>query len=316
MMHSVMETIALIKKEIQQGKESGVLDCELGKIPWDLVSFTSPTLLSQEDIQKINKSRINKKTYPGDCSLQLGSIRYGRDFINGLIQLAWDKYTKETEQEVAFWNQVWEKTDYRDAFNYTWLCIENFDPRFVEVIDVEKEFDIPIEHPDCKLENGDYIRVKGFIDLVYKSNGIYCYIDYKSGERKDFESGEPKGLQELSEDLQLCLYKYAMQKLYNIDTVIGSILFVRDGGVFTPYFPENSTQQVFKTIHAHINELKNCIPQPVSEDREDWKCKYLCGASKRKTFSEQCDCEVIRDSVRENGLDYTTLMYHKDNYGN
>jgi hypothetical protein len=317
MCHAVMECIALIKKEIQDGKTDGILECELGSIIWDEVSFMIPTVLSDDDVLVINKSRINKKTYCGDCNLRKGSVRIGRDFVNSLIETAWQKWTKETVEDVKFWNQEWEKCDKRDLVNYVWLVCENFEIRdkSIEVVDVEKEFDIPIEHPDCKLENGDYIRVKGFIDLVYKINGIYSYIDYKSGIRVDFATGETKGLQELSEDLQLCLYKYAMQKLYNVETVVGSILFLRDGGVFTPYFRDDSTEQVFKIIHKHINELRNCIPQPVSENRDDWKCKYLCGNFRRNSFSDsKSNCEVIRDSVRENGIDYTTLMYHKDNY--
>lgn len=320
-MHAVAESLALIKKDMQSGKSEGIIkQDDLGEIEWDEISVTFPSILTQEDVKLINKTRVNKQIYKGDCQTTAGSVRYGRDFVSKLIEKAWNHYTVATKSEIEFWNQEWEKSDKVMLANMVWLLLEAFNPLQQFVIATEQEFDYPIEHEDCKLPDGSYIRIKGFIDLVYKdsaNSSVISYIDYKSGERKDFVTGEDKNLNDLAEDLQLTLYNMVMKKLYpEYKYVIGSILFCRAGGLFTPSFDENSDDTITKTIHQHIQELKNCKEVSVlSEARDDWRCKYLCGASKRKTFHEtKCDCEVVKNSIRSEGLERTTELYKKEKF--
>lgn len=318
-MHSVAESLAIIKKEIQSGKTSGTIkQDDLGEIEWDEISFMFPSLLTEEDVKLINKSRVNKQTYKGFCNVKIGDFRYGREFVGRLIEKAWTYYTNTTIEEIAFWGQEWEKADKTMLVNMVWLLLEALEIRNLWIVDIEKEFDIPIEHPDCKLPNGEYIKVKGFIDLVFKdskNSNIIQFVDYKSGERKSFESGEEKTLNDLSTDLQLTLYNKVIKQLYpKYNYVVGSILFCRDGGLFTPSFEDNSDEMITKTIHEHIQELKGITELKVlSEQRDDWRCKYLCGASKRMTFSkDKCDCQFVKEAIRDVGIEQTTELYKKD----
>lgn len=311
--HSMAEVLGLIKIEIQNGKTEGVISTEeIKDVQWDEISFTFPSLLNKEEVEFINKSRINKQTYISDCQLSVGSARLGRDFVNSLIEKSWKYYTEK-------YNTIeWGKTDKRDVFNWSWMLLEQLEIRKLKILGCEVPFDLPIEHPDCKLDDGSYIRVKGFIDLVHEpSPQLLEVIDFKSGRRQNFDTGEEKTLNCLSKDLQLCLYKYIAKKLYpSHKHFMVSIQFIRDGGLFTPDINENSDEVIAETIHNHIQELKNVTDLKVlSENRDDWRCKYLCGASKRKTFDEnKCDCQFIKESVRSVGLEKTTELYKKETF--
>lgn len=323
--HIIAEILGQIKKEIQtaniqcpQTDEKytyceGVLEnTELGNIEWNEYDVMSPSLLTEEEVDKINKSRKNKKTYIGDCNIRYGQVRLGREFVKGLIEKVWIKITTDKENDVGFWNQEWEESDKNDLINYTWLLLECFEPRLHTIVDLEKSFDLPIEHPDCFV-NGEYIRVKGFIDVVYQEiPGTLSFLDFKTGERKDFSTGQEKNLESLSTDLQLCLYKYAIKKLYpDVKHIIGSICFIRDGGMFTPEFADDSDEYIFRTIHEHIKELRTCEqPTVLSETRDDFRCRYLCGGSKSFDYSkDKCNCQFIKEKIRENGIQRTIEEY-------
>lgn len=319
--HSICEVLASIKKEIQSGKKEGVVKHEdIGEIIWDEISFKLPSILTDDEIKAINKTRVNKQTYKSECQLKKGTIRYGREFLSKLIDKAWKVYTEKTKEEIAFWNQEWENIDKVMLVNYVYLILENLDIRNLWIIDIEKEFDLPLENDECKLPTGEYIRIKGFIDLVYKEkedSEVICYVDFKSGERKSFNSGEEKTLTDLAEDLQLTLYNKVMKIIYpNYQFVMGGILFLRDGGLFNPYFADDSDEVITKTIHEHIQELKNCTELKVlSEKRDDFRCKYLCKHSKATDFhSTTCNCEIIKQSVRTIGLEETTKKYKKETF--
>lgn len=306
--HSVAEVLGLIKIEIQNGKQEGVVNTEeIKDVLWDEVSFLYPSILNKEEVDLINKSRINKQTYISDCNLSIGTIRLGRDFVNSLITKSWDYYTRK-------YNTIdWTKSDNRDVINWTWMLLEELDIRKLNIIGCEVPFDLPIEHPDCLLDDGSYIRVKGFIDLIHQpSSEVLEILDFKTGRRQDFNSGEEKTLASLSKDLQLCLYKYIAKKLYpEYQYFIPSIQFIRDGGLLTPDIDDNSDEIITKTIHEHIQELKNATELSVlSEDRTDFRCKYLCSHSKLNTFdSNKCNCEVIKNSVRSVGIEETTKKF-------
>ena len=319
--HSVAEALGLIKIELQKGNKSGVVSTEeILDVLWDEISFNIPSILTKEEVDNINKSRINKQTYISECQVKEGDIRYGRDFVNALVEKSWIYYTTKYN------NIEWSKCDKRDVYNWTWMMLEQLDIRKLNIIGVEVPFDLDIEHEDCKIPYEDektgeiigynYVRIKGFIDLIHEPvPGVREILDLKTGRRQDFRSGEEKTLSSLSKDLQLCLYKYIGKRLYpEIEHFLTSILFIRDGGLFTPENAEDSDEVIAKTIHSHIQELKNCTELKVlSEQRDDWRCKYLCDASKRKTFhSTQCDCEFIKNSVRTVGLEETTSLYKKE----
>lgn len=315
--HAVMETLARIKLEIQNGKEEGIIESEeLGSIPWDIISYDFPSLLTKEEVEVINRSRKNKQTYIGNCLIKVGSPRNGRDFVNSLINKAWEFCIKN--KEIEKWNKSWEPIDKTELCNFCWLCIEQYDVRKQKILAVEQLFDLPIEHEDCRLDNGEYVRMKGFIDLITEPiPGTAELVDYKSGQKSNLYTGEIYTLNDFSSDIQLCMYRYAVRKLYpEIRSVMASILYLRDGGLFTPEELENSDEYIFDEVKKHIVELKNCKePSVFSENREDFRCKHICWFARSKTFDEnKCDCQFIKESVRNLGLAPTTELYKKESF--
>ena len=98
-----------------------------------------------------------------------------------------------------------------------------FDPRKRNVVASEPQFDIAIEEdwakyeykmPDGKLVEGR-LAIKGTIDLVTEvDEGVIEVIDWKTGRRLNWATGEEKTYEKLLEDPQLLLYNYAISKLF------------------------------------------------------------------------------------------------------
>lgn len=308
--HAVAEALALVKKNIQNGEEYGsITQDDIGNVAYNEVEFTIPSLILPEEAEKINASRINKSTYMGECKVLPGDVRLGRDFVNGLTERSWIYFTQ------LYPDYDWQKADRRDLYNFVWMLLAQVEIRKKKIIDVEKEFHLEINHPAAKLEDGSYIKINGFIDLVTEpSPGVYEIMDWKTGQRKDFESGEIKDLPKLSKDLQLCIYRMAAKSLYpNIKHFLTTIVFIRDGGAFTPEPLPDSDDYTYNVITEHIQELRDClVPKTLSDTREDFRCKYLCQASKAKTFHDKmCDCAFIKDRIQEEGMDKVVEKYKK-----
>ena len=60
--HSIFEILAKIKMKIQEGEKIGGIEHdELGIISWDIDSYYTPTMLTDEEVDKINKSSTAPK---------------------------------------------------------------------------------------------------------------------------------------------------------------------------------------------------------------------------------------------------------------
>lgn len=273
MVHKVMEALAWKQKCIQEGKTE-FNDVELGKLSL------------------------------ADC-----------DDIKGITDRAFEFY-KAGESHLTF-----TRTDYRDVHEWVRLAMtENggiFNPLNRVVVEPEQQFDIPIDKPWAKYEfeyRGEKLQgqlhLKGSIDLIVK-NDDSCYeiIDYKTGQRKDWATGEMKDLAKLQKDPQLMLYFYAASQLYpDVDTILCSIFFVRDGGGFTVMFDKSDLIKVEEMLKKRFEEVKrNEMPRLLSPNQSHWKCTRLCHFAKNKwPGTTQTMCEYIRDRIKERGLQATT----------
>lgn len=238
---------------------------------------------------------------------------YTAKFIDELLQKSYNFYTSESKNSFSKADQnyclklVWDTLSYNDG---------QFDPRYRKIVAAEPHFDIPIDEDWAFYEyevNGKMIKgqlaIKGTIDLVTEtSEGIIEVIDWKTGRRLDWATGEEKTYEKLCSDPQLLLYNYAISKLFpDYKQSIMSIFFIKDGGPFSMCFDESDQKRFLKMLKAKFEDIKNNQkPQPISPNRENWKCTKLCHYCKTNwPGTDQNMCIYIENSLKSNGMEQT-----------
>lgn len=310
--HAVMEYMALIRKaEQDQGWQNDLISIdneELGPFTCHKEEWQQFRILEEDEIAKINKGRINKSTYVDQKYLPPGTTRRAEQIIDRLSALAQAKYLDKFSPKPC---------DIRDYNNYIWMVLEQLDIFSVNVVAVELDFDMEIPYDWAKKPDGSYVRMKGFIDLVLENTpGVIEIFDYKTGQRKELLKDEKKTYKDIKSDLQLAMYTYVINQLYPGKTVAASLLYVRDGGLFTVCSePHENEEYVLYEIRRHIETVKKCEqPRLLDPNRNHFVCKYLCGASKNKRFGDVCDCQFISSAISELGIDLVTETYNKKSF--
>lgn len=313
-MHACIEILAGMQKSFQDtGKYyyehpgAGIFECSKSK-------FLKPYTLTNEEVDAINKSRKNKDTYVDQIKVEYGHKRYGVEFVEEVIKRCYDYYSSKSGHE-------WTNIEWRNCVNFTWMELDwadgSFDPRKRYIIHPEFPFNIEIKKDWAKLPNGDYLRIKGTIDLITKvDDGVMEIIDHKSGARKNWGTGKIKSYECLMEDPQLMLYYYAARKSFpEYKSIMFTIFFVRDGGPFTLVFDDDILEKVENNLRKTFEEIKNC-KQPKLLDRmhNDFRCKTLCGFFKTKVDGKTCLCDHVKNEIEVYGIEKATIRNKKDGF--
>lgn len=288
--HKVLEVLACLKKNIQDNpsKTKIVIDDDAaGKV-------------------SINKSQLFKD-----------------DTIEELVSKS---YTFYTSQSVHKFTQA----DHNNCLKLVWDTLlyndGQFDPRKRNIVQAEPHFDIPIEeewaHYEYTLPDGQQIKgqlaIKGTIDLVTQtSDDVIEVIDWKTGRRLDWATGEEKTYEKLCSDPQLLLYNYAIAKLYpQYKQSIMSIFFIKDGGPFSMCFDRSDHDKFLSMLKAKFEHIKaNNKPKPLSASRDSWKCTRLCHYYKNNwPGTDQNICTHVENSINKNGIDQTIKQCTKENF--
>jgi len=288
--HKVMECLAKLKKELQSSssrtKKLSIVDDALGEI-------------------KINKSELLSEDLPND-----------------LLDLSFEYYTKNSQNAFV-------KSDKSECKKLVWDTLlfnsGQFDPRNRNIIEAEPHFDIPIDEDWAHYEyeiNGEKVRgqlaIKGTIDLVTQidENTIEA-VDWKTGRRLDWATGQEKTLSKLQSDPQLLLYNYALSKLFpSYDQTIMSIFFIKDGGPFSLCFDKSDHKKFLDMLKERFTEIqKNNKPQPISEDRSNWKCSKLCHYCKNNWQDTNISmCKYVEQYLNNNGMNKTVTDLTKSGF--
>jgi hypothetical protein len=237
-MHKVLEILAIIKKSQQDGLDY---------------------VVDEEILGKININDYN---------------------LNTIIEKVYKHYSKANSQH------VWAVKDYKECYNWVYKAIQfnngMFDPRNCNILQPEQRFDLVIEKPWSKYEyniNGTkidgYLGLKGTIDLITKiDDETVEVVDYKSGKRLDWATGQEKTQEKLENDPQLRIYHYAVKKLYpNIKTVIFTIYFVNDGGPFSMVFHDSDLKETENMLRKKFEIIKKTTKPRLNRT---WMCNKLC----------------------------------------
>jgi len=196
-----------------------------------------------------------------------------------------------------------------------------FDPRKRNIYYPEPHFDLPIEEDWAKFDfvdsNGNtqkgQLAIKGTIDLVTLVNDDTIeVVDWKSGRRLDWATGEEKTYKKMMNDPQLLLYFYAMSRIFpEFSNRIMSIFFYKDidGKVDpVPYsfcFDKSDEDRFLEMLRKRVQEIrKNVKPSVLDPTRKDFRCKYLCHFCKN-SFEGETDsmCITIEKELVQLGMD-------------
>lgn len=219
----------------------------------------------------------NEKTYTDDILGQIDINNYDLDHI---IEQVYQYYSSQ------FKHHKWSPKDLKDCRLWVNKAISDhnghFDPRSRNILQPEQHFDIVIEKSwakykyNTKNENLEgYLAIKGTIDLITKVNdNTIEIIDWKTGRRLDWATGEEKTLAKLQNDPQLRIYHYAVSALYpNIDHIIFTINFINDGGAFSVCYDKMDLPKTEDMIRKKFDTIKNTT---VPQLNKSWKCNKLC----------------------------------------
>ena len=195
-----------------------------------------------------------------------------------------------------------------------------FDPRLRNVYYPEPHFDIAIEEDWAKFEYEikgkkvvGHLAIKGTIDLVtLVSEDTIEVVDWKSGRRLNWATGEEKTYEKMMNDPQLLLYFYAMSKMFpEFKNRIMSIFFYKntEGEVdpvpFSFCFTEADERRFLDMLRKRFEEIKeNTNPTVLDPTRRDFRCKYLCHFCKNSFEGEtESMCETAKRELVQLGMD-------------
>jgi ATP-dependent helicase/DNAse subunit B len=299
--HAVLEILAGMKKSYQETKKyefehaAGLFKCKP-------TLFMKPYSLTDNEIDVINKSRKNKETYKDQIEVEYGHKRYGVENVENILEKVFKYYSEKSRHD-------WGNIEYRNCLNFTWMTLDwnngQFDPRKRSIIYPEYPFNIEIKKPWAKLPNGEYLRIKGTIDLVTElDKGIVEICDWKTGARYDWGKGKEKTYEDLMQDPQLMLYYYAARKsMPEYEAIMLTIFFMRDGGPFTLAFDDSILEKVENNLRKNFEEIRDCKkPKLRDSTHKDFQCNKLCGFFKQK-IEDSCVCDYISNEIKLYGIE-------------
>lgn len=321
--HKVLEILAKINWASKIHKKNFTLedDC-IGEIKVDLDLWLKPSFLTNHEVDEINTSRLAKSIYKHDCFIDYGTHRKGRELVDDIFERVYNYY-------VGISTHKWTKANKKHCYNWTWMPLEYknglFDPRLSDVLDVEQRFDIEIDRPWAEYnyilpddqEIKGNLALKGTIDLITGNEDTVEIVDYKTGQRLDWITGQQKTYAKLKTDPQLMFYYYAAKHLYpNAKQIILSIYFIRDGGPFTLCFEKKHFDEMEVLLEKKFKNIMHThLPKMLDPEQKNWKCDKLCPFAKNKfnKSDESNMCLTAHRHIELYGLDATTEKYfHPD----
>lgn len=262
---------------------------------------------------------------------------YDSVFVHSVVDKVYEYYTSQ------FAHHAWEDKDKKDCVKWINQALTHnsrmFDPRHRTIIQPEQKFDIEINKDWAKYsfitKNGPVegnLAIKGTIDLITKLNDDTLeIIDWKTGKRLDWATGEIKTPEKLYKDAQLRMYHYAISILYpEYNHVIVSINFINDGGPFSICFDKSDLADTEDMLRKKFEIIKSAS---VPRLNRTWKCNKLCHFGK-STFEQtaiepiieyrenqitnisypMCKCEQIKHDTDLYGISHVVDKYTKPGY--
>lgn len=231
---------------------------------------------------------------------------YDIEYVYELLDKSFEHYRKHDPESFTEKDKKEIKKWISDYFNFN---NGMFDPRKRVIFAAEQNFNFEIPDDWALLPDGNRLRLKGTIDLITKLGDKFIeVIDYKTGRRLDWATGQEKDLKKLQSDPQLMIYFYALKNLYPDYHILFTIFFVRDGGPFTLHFDDSVIQKVSGMLQERYLEIKSCkLPKMVHPTHNDFRCNKLCHYYKNNYEDTSISiCDYIHRKIKTNGIDWVT----------
>jgi len=209
-----------------------------------------------------------------------GRINLANYDIDKIVDKCYDYYSSHSVN-------TWKPLDRKHCRAWTYKALEynkgEHDPRNSDIVKAEQAFDIEITKPwamyDYELPDGErlkgFLSIKGTIDQVSRINkNTYQILDWKTGKRINWATGEEKDYAALTKDHQLMMYYYAATHIYpEIDNIQLVIYFINDGGPFTICFSKEDIPRIEDMLRRKFEAIKNTAAPAL---KKTWKCTKFC----------------------------------------
>lgn len=206
-----------------------------------------------------------------------------------ILDIVWKRYKKEYSEEHDF---------SQENYNFCAKQIANvletrYNPFNLNVIATELQFALDIKIPGFEYEFGNkkgICQLRGTMDLITSPDkNTIELVDYKSGKRTDWITGEELTLEMLQNNLQLRVYSLALKVIYpDIQHFIFTLFYTQNGGPFSVTFDYEDKKKTIDEIRKLYNKIKACtMPTRIKDDparkSEFFKCSYVCQFGKLST---------------------------------
>lgn len=230
---------------------------------------------------------------------------------------------------------TWSEQDYKDCKSWLNAALTYQDgmlnPLNQKIVCPETFFDFEIQEDWAnykqKLPNQQYLegklRIKGTIDLIVDlGDGVYEMVDYKTGKRMDWNTGEEKTYEKLLDDSQLLMYYMAARHVYpEAKQIIVTIYYINDGGAISMCFEDKDIDRAKEMLKQRFFKIKNDFkPKRIFPD---WKCTKLCHFGKhdmsgaaitKDDFKTKSICSVVHKDLLTLGIDRVMLKHSKGDF--
>lgn len=267
----------------------------------------------------------------------VGKISTKKYNLDKIINIVYDHYSASNP------HHKWLDKDRMDCYNWVHKAIEfnsgMFDPRNRNIVCPEQQFDFEINKPWAKYSydtpNGKIkgnLALKGTIDLITKVDDNFLeIIDWKTGRRLNWSTGEEKTPEKLQKDPQLMIYHYAAHHLYpDIDHIMITINFINDGGPFSILFDKKDLITTETMLREKFEKIKDTTKPRLNRT---WQCNKLCHFGKT-TFENtnifplqeyrtnqvtpinqtMTKCEQLKHDLEVKGMGVVVEEYTKPNF--
>jgi hypothetical protein len=233
----------------------------------------------------------------------VGTVNIEAYNIDSLTEQVYKYYTSR------FSHHKWAAKDFTDCRLWVEKAITYnngmFDPRNRNILCPEQHFDLVIDKDwskyKYKVAEGTLegnLAIKGTIDLITQvGDNTIEIIDWKTGRRLNWATGQEKTQEKLEEDPQLRIYHYAIQKLYpHIDHIMVTIFFINDGGAFSVIFDKSDLPKTESMLRDKFEIIKKTQKPRL---HKSWMCSKLCHFGK-STFENSNVLPILE--YRDNQL--------------
>lgn len=244
------------------------------------------------------------------------------DDFDHITELAWNLYVPD-EPHLKF-----APADKRDCIRWLHRAVDHmdgvFDPRKQDIVEAEKFFDFEIVKKWAKYKydiDGEVVEghlcLKGTVDLIIDHGDCYECIDYKTGARKNWATGNEYTLDgvgaerdSLEDNHQLLMYYYALRRDFADKPLLMSIYYINTGGVFTLAFEDDDLKRAELTIKKRFDEIRDNKNPSILSGKQSWKCSKICHFGKNKfEGSSQTMCQDIHQHTQLHGIEGSMEKY-------